>query len=131
MVVCAASRADPPGELIMSASRSAPPPDPYDVLGVPREATPAEIASAYRALVRRLHPDTQDRPADPARLAEVLAAYALLRDPPRRAAYDEAHPVRATPPAAPRPTPIPVHVRPARPRREPDIRVGPVHYHRR
>lgn len=112
----------------MPPAPSPPPRDPYQTLGVTRAATPAEIAAAYRALVRALHPDTQHEPADPARLAEVLAAYTLLRDPPRRATYDTQHPV-AAPPPAPGPTSIPVRTHPARPHRQPDIRVGPVHRH--
>jgi curved DNA-binding protein CbpA len=66
-------------------------PDPYVVLGVSRTATPAEITHAYRTHLRAYHPDT--RPARPTQTADehlrqVLAAYALLRDPARRADYD-------------------------------------------
>ncbi|GAA3892657.1 hypothetical protein GCM10022243_67040 [Saccharothrix violaceirubra] len=104
------------------------PRDPYQVLGIARAATPAEIATAYRALVRALHPDAQHQPADPARLAEVLAAYTLLRDPRRRATYDRQHPVTAPPPD-PGSTSIPIRVHPAHPRRQPDLRVGPVRHH--
>ncbi|WP_223167991.1 J domain-containing protein [Nonomuraea sp. SYSU D8015] len=63
--------------------------DHYTVLGVEPSASPAQITSAYRRLLRVLHPDA--RPAEPAaheRFAEVLDAYATLRDPARRAAYD-------------------------------------------
>ncbi|GHF19563.1 hypothetical protein GCM10017786_61860 [Amycolatopsis deserti] len=84
--------------------------DPYAVLGVPREATPAEITAAYRRLVRALHPDAPE--PDPERLAEVLAAYRELRDHPGPAQRTE------------RPEPPPVR-RAAR-RWEPDIRAGPV-----
>jgi curved DNA-binding protein CbpA len=106
----------------------APPPrDPYQTLGVTRAATPAEIAAAYRALIRALHPDTQHEPTDPAHLAEVLAAYTLLRDPRRRATHDRRHP--AAPPPDPEATSIPIQVHPARPRRQPDLRVGPVRHH--
>ncbi|KZB79289.1 DnaJ domain-containing protein [Amycolatopsis regifaucium] len=101
--------------------------DPYRVLGVTRTAEDGEITAAFRALVRALHPDTRREPADPARLAEVLAAYRLLRDPRRRAAYDRRHS-----PAAPRDpgaTPIPVRVRTGHSPRQPDIRVSPVRRH--
>ncbi|RVX41367.1 DnaJ-like protein [Nonomuraea polychroma] len=63
--------------------------DHYTVLGVERTASAAQITSAYRRLMRVLHPDV--RPAEPAareRFAEVIDAYAVLRDPARRAAYD-------------------------------------------
>jgi curved DNA-binding protein CbpA len=63
--------------------------DHYTVLGVERTASAAQITSAYRRLMRVLHPDA--RPAGPAareRFAEVIDAYAVLRDPARRAAYD-------------------------------------------
>lgn len=66
-------------------------PDHYAVLGVPPSASDRQITAAYRRLVRSLHPDA--RPADPAaadELADVLAAYATLRDAGRRAAYDAA-----------------------------------------
>lgn len=65
--------------------------DHYAVLGVPPSASDRQITTAYRRLVRSLHPDT--RPADPAAadaLADVLAAYDTLRDAARRAAYDAA-----------------------------------------
>lgn len=76
--------------------------DHYAVLGVPPSASDRQIATAYRKLVRSLHPDI--RPADPAaqeELADVLAAYDTLRDAGRRAAYDAAR----RRPAASRATP--------------------------
>jgi curved DNA-binding protein CbpA len=85
-------------------------PDPYRVLGVPPTATQAEITHAYRNHLRAHHPDT--RPAQSAHTADdhlrqVLTAYALLRDPARRAAYDRltAHIPEPPPPspAAPKP----------------------------
>lgn len=113
----------------MSPQHSRQPDDPYRVLDVARDASPSQIAAAYRALVRALHPDTRHEPANPARLAEVLAAYALLRDTHRRAAYDRQHPASTTPSPGAGATQIPVHVHPDRPRRQPDIRVGPVRRH--
>ncbi|MBP2478502.1 hypothetical protein JOF53_007374 [Crossiella equi] len=113
----------------MPPSASPPPRDPHQTLGVTRAATSAEIAAAYRALVRALHPDTQHESADPARLAEVLAAHTLLRDPPHRTTYDTQHPV-AAPPPAPASTSILARMHPDRPHRPPDIRVGPVRHHR-
>jgi curved DNA-binding protein CbpA len=90
------------------------PSDPYIVLGVPREASQTEVRSAFRALVRRYHPDTRDplqaseseRWTD-AELRAVLAAYRTLRDPTSRIAYDRDHPPRAFGPAIPGQTPPP------------------------
>jgi len=69
--------------------------DPYQVLGVSPIATQAEITHAYRRQLRDHHPDMRFRESNSAageRLRQILAAYALLRDPRRRAAYDRAHP---------------------------------------
>jgi curved DNA-binding protein CbpA len=72
------------------------PRDPYAVLGVSRGDSREQIARAYRALVREHHPDTcAGGPSDPARdqaLRDIVAAYAVLRDRRRRAAYDRQHP---------------------------------------
>lgn len=67
-------------------------PDPYLVLGVPPAATQAEITRAYRTRLRAHHPDTRSSSSQTAdeQLRQVLAAYATLRDPARRAAYDRA-----------------------------------------
>jgi curved DNA-binding protein CbpA len=57
-------------------------------------ATPDEITRAYRTRVRESHPDTRTTPrstplpAADEQLERVLTAYALLRDPERRAQYD-------------------------------------------
>ena len=67
--------------------------DPYAVLGVPSTASQAEITHAYRTRLRSHHPDTRDAPSSrwaDDHLRDVLAAYALLRDPARRADYDHA-----------------------------------------
>ncbi|WP_343599412.1 J domain-containing protein [Mycobacterium sp.] len=58
------------------------------------------------------------------RLRQILAAYALLRDPARRAAYDRVHPVRTS-----GPTRVPV-TRSETSGREPPLRAGPVRWHR-
>lgn len=68
--------------------------DLYATLGIGRTASQADITHAYRVMLRRYHPDT--RPAgDPAEqtrsdivLSDVIAAYAVLGDERRRAAYD-------------------------------------------
>ena len=84
--------------------------DLYSVLGVAPDASPAEIAHAYRALVRRHHPDSRSG-ADVAdhdgALQRVLVAHAILSDPQRRAEYDRSR----APHRSPRPiTPQPVVV---------------------
>lgn len=64
-------------------------PDPYEVLGVRRDSSSADISRAYRRLARELHPDS--RPADAAaadRFRAVTGAYELLSDPAHRAAHD-------------------------------------------
>ena len=76
-------------------------PDPYLVLGVSPTATQAEITHAYRDRLRAHHPDTRHPPASKTAdddLRQVVAAYALLRDPDRRAGYDRATAHTATPP---------------------------------
>lgn len=63
--------------------------DPYDILGVARDASQDEIKKAYRRLARKLHPDLN--PGDRAgeeRFKDVSGAYRLLGDPQARARYD-------------------------------------------
>jgi curved DNA-binding protein CbpA len=68
------------------------PDDPYTVLGVARSATQAEIKAAYQSLVGKYHPDLhQQNPLEDLakeRMVEINAAYELLSDPAKRAAYD-------------------------------------------
>lgn len=63
--------------------------DPYEVLGVARDASAEEIKRAYRRLAHRYHPDRNpgDRDSEE-RFKEVQAAYEILSDPERRARYD-------------------------------------------
>ena len=75
--------------------------DPYLVLGVSPTATQAEITHAYRTRLRAHHPDTRHTLSPQAaddNLRQLLAAYAVLRDPARRADYDRAATHAATPP---------------------------------
>lgn len=63
--------------------------DLYDVLGVEREADDAALKSAYRKLAMKLHPDRNPDDAEAeARFKEINAAYEMLKDPQKRAAYD-------------------------------------------
>jgi curved DNA-binding protein len=63
--------------------------DYYAALGVSREATADEIKRAYRKLARKYHPDVSKEADAEARFKDVAEAYEVLKDPERRAAYDE------------------------------------------
>lgn len=65
--------------------------DYYKVLGVPKDATEAEIKKAYRKLARELHPDANKSDAKAEeRFKEVSEANDVLGDPKKRKEYDEA-----------------------------------------
>lgn len=63
--------------------------DPYEVLGVPRNASAAAIKSAFRKLAKKHHPDAnKDDPKAAARFAEVNAANEILGDADKRKQFD-------------------------------------------
>lgn len=59
------------------------------MIGVSRDATQDEIKRAYRKLARKYHPDVSKEPDAEARFKEVGEAYEVLKDPEKRAAYDQ------------------------------------------
>ena len=62
--------------------------DYYELLGVTRTASDAEIKRAFRALARELHPDVSAEPDAERRFRDVAEAFEVLSDPERRATYD-------------------------------------------
>ena len=63
--------------------------DYYATLGVPVDADLAQIKKAYRKLARQHHPDMSKAPQAEAKFKDAAEAYATLKDPEKRAAYDE------------------------------------------
>jgi molecular chaperone DnaJ len=62
--------------------------DLYDLLGVDRDADADAIKKAYRRLARQFHPDVNPDPESQERFKQISAAYEVLSDPQKRAAYD-------------------------------------------
>ena len=63
--------------------------DYYEILGVPRDASPADLKSAYRKLAHKLHPDKNPgNPKAEDQFKELNEAYAVLSEPEQRAKYD-------------------------------------------
>ena len=75
--------------------------DPYAVLGVPSTATLEDVVTAYRAQARRHHPDISVEPDAERRMAEINAAWSILRDPVRREAWDRANDIARSAPSGP------------------------------
>ncbi|MGW2700107.1 J domain-containing protein [Streptomyces sp. NPDC001340] len=109
-------------------------PDLYALLGVEPSATVEVIVSAFRRQVRELRPDTRVDAVTAERFGQLRSAYETLRDPMRRAAYDQTYERTYRSPAEPPQAPVP----PRPPRRfvvvlgtaapEPPLRAGPVRW---
>lgn len=83
-------------------TRSADDSDYYQILGVMRTATAADISAAYHLLARRHHPDVSPVSNDSlARIKLINEAYEVLSDAEKRRDYDRRHPSRAAPPSIP------------------------------
>jgi len=105
--------------------------DCYAILGLPRDATQAQISAAYRTLLRRYHPDTRttadssrDEISDAA-LQHVLTAYTVLHDPARRFDYDQQTKPRTSPARTPAPW---IHLSRTHPFDDSPLRAGPVRW---
>src|ERR1700761_2001758 len=63
--------------------------DPYQILGVPKSASEADIKKAFRALAKKHHPDKHQGDAKAQqRFQEISAAYDILGDKDKRAQFD-------------------------------------------
>src|SRR6185295_1110692 len=63
--------------------------DPYEILGVQKNATPAAIKSAFRRLAKKLHPDANKADKTAAtKFSELNAAYEIVGDEAKRKAFD-------------------------------------------
>ena len=76
----------------------------YDILGISRDATPKQIKQAYRALVRRYHPDVNADASAHERFLEIQEAYNILSNPLKRVEYDKTLP----------PEPLQIHIETSR-----------------
>jgi curved DNA-binding protein len=63
--------------------------DYYAIMGVDKNATQDELKRAYRKLARKFHPDVSKEPDAEQKFKELGEAYEVLKDPEKRAAYDQ------------------------------------------
>lgn len=61
----------------------------YELLGIDRQATEAEVRRAYRNLVKQYHPDVSNKPDTVKSFQLIQTAYEVLSDPQKRAIYDK------------------------------------------
>jgi Ca-activated chloride channel family protein len=73
--------------------------DLYSLLGIPRDATPEEIRSAYFDAARKFHPDANPDPLAREQFLAIQNAYEVLSNPDKKEAYDSTLP---NPPTAPK-----------------------------
>ncbi|KAI9066695.1 hypothetical protein FKP32DRAFT_1673697 [Trametes sanguinea] len=85
---CSLSRAGS-SRLFHASNVHSAPKDPYQVLGVKRDATPAEIKKTYFSLARKYHPDTNPDKDAREKFVEIQEAYDILKDEKKRAEYDK------------------------------------------
>lgn len=78
-----------PGRSFSSTSATFATKDPYATLGVGKTATAPEIKKAYYALAKKYHPDTNKDPSAKEKFTDAQAAYELLNDPQKKAAFDQ------------------------------------------
>lgn len=72
-------------------------PDAYRVLQVNPQAEQEVVEAAFRRLAHKYHPDVNPAPEAVAQMTQIVAAYELVRDPDRRAAYDRSLETRQRP----------------------------------
>ena len=63
--------------------------DYYEIMGMARTASQDEIKRAYRKLARKFHPDVSKEKDAEEKFKELQEAYEVLKDPEKRAAYDQ------------------------------------------
>lgn len=91
------------------------PPNHYEILGVKRNASQAEIKQAYRSLVKQFHPDSQTERSSHDTVVRLNAAYEVLGDSQRRRHYDRK--------INPRPPQTPPHYRPQQTAKDTDAAI--------